>query len=571
MGHVQQRCMTLFGTTVALFGAMTIPARAQEAPPVLSPPELVSGYVGVAETLELVSLQLRIETLLGADQAWLQRAWDSAVARPDRPAVLTSLALTAERLFSFVDARIDAAAQLSALDRARARARLADARVLHAYAHGADGDRRPAFERALGALALTNPQAPRVDLRSVPADVARWLAGALDRSVAAPSADPASGAGETGAVAPMPVPGTPAPVTPSSSAPTAVTPVAAADTPVGVTSPPSPQPQGVGSTRRPDYVSMPQAGGLIGCFADAENRDLSGFHFYDAGLTVGSCRATCASKGFAYAGVQYVAYCFCGNSYGKYGPSTACTTPCGGAPSEICGGPWANSVYPATGTAPPVADLGTWWSQQESGLHGIWVRRSGTSTFDAYWAENYVKAMLEITIAGAEVRIRRTQGTDGYTCEYTGTLTGQEVNGTFTCDREPGPMRWRAWIQGVAATKPPVLPPVPPTGGNVPSLLGTWSIACCGDTLSGTLIVTNQQGASFSGRMEGGLWSPSISGQIRGDVVEFERRTDEGPQQWSGRLTGSGAAMRIVAGAWTGAYAHRFTAAQLNWHAEKQR
>ncbi len=38
--------------------------------------------------------------------------------------------------------------------------------------------------------------------------------------------------------------------------------------------------------------------------------------------------------------------CFCGNSFGKYGTSTACTTPCTGLASQTCGGTNVNSVYP---------------------------------------------------------------------------------------------------------------------------------------------------------------------------------------------------------------------------------
>ena len=37
--------------------------------------------------------------------------------------------------------------------------------------------------------------------------------------------------------------------------------------------------------------------------------------------------------------------CWCGNNYKKYGPSRACRMRCHGNNRQICGGPWALSVY----------------------------------------------------------------------------------------------------------------------------------------------------------------------------------------------------------------------------------
>jgi hypothetical protein len=105
----------------------------------------------------------------------------------------------------------------------------------------------------------------------------------------------------------------------------------------------------------------------------------------------------------------------------------------------------------------------------------------------------------------------------------------------------------------------------------VPSLVGTWAIACCNDSLTGTLAITQQQAGAFSGAITGNLRGDIVNGQVRGDLIEFDRLTDEGPQRWSGRLMGRGADLRMVGGTWTGAYAHRFAQGQDNWHAEKQR
>ncbi len=40
--------------------------------------------------------------------------------------------------------------------------------------------------------------------------------------------------------------------------------------------------------------------------------------------------------------------CFCGNSYGRFGPKseeTKCNIPCAGEITKICGAAWFNSVY----------------------------------------------------------------------------------------------------------------------------------------------------------------------------------------------------------------------------------
>lgn len=57
------------------------------------------------------------------------------------------------------------------------------------------------------------------------------------------------------------------------------------------------------------------------------------------------CVSTCRQKGFAYAGTQYGAQCFCGNQYGRSGAASNCDMSCVGSPTETCGGAWANNVY----------------------------------------------------------------------------------------------------------------------------------------------------------------------------------------------------------------------------------
>jgi tetratricopeptide (TPR) repeat protein len=64
-----------------------------------------------------------------------------------------------------------------------------------------------------------------------------------------------------------------------------------------------------------------------------------------APMTVDLCVAECASRGYAYAGVQYRNWCHCGNNLAQDRASTACTMPCAGNPTQICGGQSAISVF----------------------------------------------------------------------------------------------------------------------------------------------------------------------------------------------------------------------------------
>ncbi|CAJ1970367.1 unnamed protein product [Cylindrotheca closterium] len=102
-------------------------------------------------------------------------------------------------------------------------------------------------------------------------------------------------------------------------------------------------------------VAQP-ADDYIGCRNDlASNRDLDvlGSHY----SSVAECKALCLDIGFTYFGVQYGEQCFCGNSYGKYGISENCDTPCTAVDESNCGGEYANSAYFTGAAVAPVADL----------------------------------------------------------------------------------------------------------------------------------------------------------------------------------------------------------------------
>jgi hypothetical protein len=107
-------------------------------------------------------------------------------------------------------------------------------------------------------------------------------------------------------------------------------------------------------------VASPEAGcvtpgSFCGCYADMATavRDLPHLAIQSDGgpnppVTVEACIAACAGNGCAYGGLQDGRQCYCGNSYGMYGSSTACELVCAADKSETCGGPSANDVYRTT-------------------------------------------------------------------------------------------------------------------------------------------------------------------------------------------------------------------------------
>ena len=89
----------------------------------------------------------------------------------------------------------------------------------------------------------------------------------------------------------------------------------------------------------------PSAVRYLGCFRDTSAFDLDGFLVRSRSNTPEACVSQCRQRGFTFAAVQYGESCLCGNSYGKYGASHACTMPCTGNPAQACGGINANAVY----------------------------------------------------------------------------------------------------------------------------------------------------------------------------------------------------------------------------------
>lgn len=103
--------------------------------------------------------------------------------------------------------------------------------------------------------------------------------------------------------------------------------------------------------RKPASAGSGQTLVYLGCFADrgqmggTQGRDLSGSALRSGTMTIQSCLKHCAQQGYAVAGLQHAMWCFCGNSFGRFGASNACNMRCNGNTNQTCGGAWANSIY----------------------------------------------------------------------------------------------------------------------------------------------------------------------------------------------------------------------------------
>lgn len=90
------------------------------------------------------------------------------------------------------------------------------------------------------------------------------------------------------------------------------------------------------------------------------------------------------------------------------------------------------------------------WNETEAGYTGTWVRRGNSNEYDAVWTKDrrQVTGVLTITTQGNRVFVRRTSSSDGYLCEYEGTVAadGATVTGKFTCPGNSNTFTWQATI-----------------------------------------------------------------------------------------------------------------------------
>ncbi|ORX34643.1 glycosyl hydrolase family 71-domain-containing protein [Kockovaella imperatae] len=105
---------------------------------------------------------------------------------------------------------------------------------------------------------------------------------------------------------------------------------------------------------------------VLGCAVDSATRILTGASkLTEQALTVDDCLTWCEDQGFSFAGVEYGAQCFCGNSVPTaitYN-DTLCSMPCTGDATEMCGGEWGLDLFElvkgSSGCAAPTSSAGT--------------------------------------------------------------------------------------------------------------------------------------------------------------------------------------------------------------------
>ncbi|XP_071177354.1 uncharacterized protein [Mytilus edulis] len=88
----------------------------------------------------------------------------------------------------------------------------------------------------------------------------------------------------------------------------------------------------------------------IGCFSDDGDRHFKYAHkYFGNSMSLAACRTHCGAHGYRFAGLQYYAYCYCGNDWinSKYPKvsESECNTYCYGEPKRNCGGYRKNSIY----------------------------------------------------------------------------------------------------------------------------------------------------------------------------------------------------------------------------------
>lgn len=88
---------------------------------------------------------------------------------------------------------------------------------------------------------------------------------------------------------------------------------------------------------------------LQGCYSDDTSaRTLTYLAYASQNNTIELCTQTCVAAGYTIAGVEYGTQCYCGSTLSgaaDYVIAAACTMPCAGNSSEICGGEARINIY----------------------------------------------------------------------------------------------------------------------------------------------------------------------------------------------------------------------------------
>src|SRR5256714_5767278 len=115
----------------------------------------------------------------------------------------------------------------------------------------------------------------------------------------------------------------------------------------------SPSPPTTIGTSTPS-VSATATWAYAGCAADKASRVLTGSSTTSPTMTTSLCQSFCLSSAYPLAGLEYSSQCFCGSSLASNTSSTSCSMACAGNSSQICGGPYALSLYSYTGYIAPL-------------------------------------------------------------------------------------------------------------------------------------------------------------------------------------------------------------------------
>lgn len=96
------------------------------------------------------------------------------------------------------------------------------------------------------------------------------------------------------------------------------------------------------------------------------------------------------------------------------------------------------STRPPVVTSPFACALPARFTETEGDYTGIWTRRGNTNEYDAVWSRNnrrQVTATVTITTQGNRLYIRRSQGSDGVSCDYEGVVgaDGVTITGSASC------------------------------------------------------------------------------------------------------------------------------------------
>lgn len=155
----------------------------------------------------------------------------------------------------------------------------------------------------------------------------------------------------------------------------------------------------------------------LGCFRDDNVRDFIPLPAGGGGsMTNASCRAACAKEGYRYAGTQFGSQCNCDNSYPSYGESNACTSPCAGNASEICGGSFANTVWDLQAKAEQTINFTKPADTSFVANGTVPLKASATSGLKVSFASNSTGVC---TVSGSDA-VMKTTGTCSITASQAG-------------------------------------------------------------------------------------------------------------------------------------------------------